>query len=390
MAPRTSDDLRQDEPDQKISAAPQTSDQVSAPNSDAGANIHASEETVGTVLRRARMARGGKPVSEIADEIRVRPHQLEALEADEYDKLPGLIYAAGFIRAYAAYLELDGDDLVDRFKRTARTEDLEAHLAFPEPMEDPRIPRRSLVAVACVMGLAVYGAWYGLSSHGETGFEEVPTVESRLAGVLENSGANVAPTSEPVAAAEPAQASVPGREDNGASGVGDTGMTGLAEVPTPQKAPEDAIAAAVAEVQGDVAPEDSSAEDMAAGEVPAVAAVPSNALLQNASTSADTASQRISVRARQDAWVRVQGPADETVIDKVLKAGEVYEAPAGRGLYMMTGNAGALDILVDGRSIGTLGPQGQIRRHVSLDASLLNAPLDDPARSGGTPPVRQQ
>lgn len=373
MAPSTSDDARPDEPDQKESAVPQPG----------------HEETVGALLRRARVARGDKAVSEIAEEIRVRPHQLEALEADDYDKLPGLIYAAGFIRAYAAYLDLDGDDLVDRFKRTARTEDLEAHLAFPEPMEDPRVPRRSLVAVACVMGLAVYGAWYGFSSHGETGFEEVPTVESRLAGVLENSGASVAPAPSPAAATEPVQApesvseTTPG-DPGDIDGIED--VTELADIPTPQKAPADAIAEAVAGTPARVA----ATEGVEASPTSSVAAAPSNPLLQTVSSGADAASQRISVRARQDAWVRVQGPDNETVIDKVLKAGEVYDAPAGRGLYMMTGNAGALDILVDGRSIGALGPKGQIRRHVSLDATLLDGPLDSGALSARAPAVREQ
>jgi cytoskeleton protein RodZ len=42
---------------------------------------------------------------------------------------------------------------------------------------------------------------------------------------------------------------------------------------------------------------------------------------------------------------------------------------------MMTGNAGALEVVVDGRPVGILGGDGQVRRNVSLDAERLVALL---------------
>jgi hypothetical protein len=38
---------------------------------------------------------------------------------------------------------------------------------------------------------------------------------------------------------------------------------------------------------------------------------------------------------------------------------------------MLTGNAGGLEVEVDGTSLGTLGPVGKVRRDVSLDAERL-------------------
>jgi len=40
---------------------------------------------------------------------------------------------------------------------------------------------------------------------------------------------------------------------------------------------------------------------------------------------------------------------------------------------MRTGNAGGLDIQVDGKSVPVLGPKGAIRHRVALDAERLKA-----------------
>ena len=358
--------------------------------------------TVGSILRSAREARGDKTIPEIAEDIRVRPHQLQALENDDYDKLPGMIYATGFIRTYAKYLDLDGEDLVDRFRRSARTENLEARLAFPQPMEDPRIPRRSLVAVACTLALAVYGTWYGLSGTDEAGFEEVPTVESRLAGVLEDtdvktdsvprddeiqSGTMDAPSSGTASTAKPVQVALneASGEKIAAENIADEDEQAV--VPDPLKRPVLAKRDMSVERETDVAAAPDAVTEPARETLqPQVAdsvetgfvnaGRQSSTLLRKVST----ASGQVAVRAREDAWVRIEGPDSKPVIDTVLRAGEVYEAPAGAEFTMMTGNAGAIDILIDGKYVGALGPKGEIRRHVALDPSAFSS----------MPAVRQQ
>jgi cytoskeleton protein RodZ len=346
--------------------------------------------TVGSVLRSARLARGGKSISEIAEDIRVRPHQLQALEDDDYDKLPGMIYATGFIRAYAKYLDLDGEELVDRFRRTARTEDLEARLAFPEPMEDPRIPRRSLVAVACTLALAIYGTWYGLSGTGDAAFEKVPTVDSRLAGVFEDADVETESPSldgqtQAVPASKASQISgVTGDQAVQTAAVDTSAVENeeQAVIPDPLKRPEVAQneiieqATDVVATQGDARPQVLASLDP----VPENENLQSSSLLREVSNVSETVAGKVAVRAREDAWVRIEGPDSKPVIDTVLRAGEIYQAPTGAEFTMMTGNAGALDILIDGKSMGALGPRGEIRRHVALDPSVL----------GRIPAVRQQ
>ena len=44
---------------------------------------------------------------------KIRIGQLDAIEKGDLEKLPGMIYAAGFVKSYANYLKLDGSTLIN-------------------------------------------------------------------------------------------------------------------------------------------------------------------------------------------------------------------------------------------------------------------------------------
>ena len=77
--------------------------------------------------------------------------------------------------------------------------------------------------------------------------------------------------------------------------------------------------------------------------------------------------------ARGDSWVQIRAADDSLVMTRTLRAGDSYRVPNLGGLKLMTGNAGALDILVDGQAAPSLGPFGAVRRNVVLDAERLKA-----------------
>ncbi len=81
---------------------------------------------------------------------------------------------------------------------------------------------------------------------------------------------------------------------------------------------------------------------------------------------------RILVRARADSWIQIRDEkADKLVVARLLRAGDSYNVPDREGLKLLTGNAGALDILVDGKIVPPIGPVGAVRRAVSLKPDLL-------------------
>ncbi len=81
---------------------------------------------------------------------------------------------------------------------------------------------------------------------------------------------------------------------------------------------------------------------------------------------------RILVRAKLDSWIQVRDDqVDRLLMTRLLRAGDVYRVPDRPGLKLLTGNAGALEILVDGETVPSIGPLGRVRRDVALDAARL-------------------
>ena len=85
-------------------------------------------------------------------------------------------------------------------------------------------------------------------------------------------------------------------------------------------------------------------------------------------------SGRIVVRAMTNSWIQIRDDANnELLLTRLLRAGESYTVPGRSGLMLSTGNAGALEILVDGVVVPPVGGKGVVRRKVLLDADKLRA-----------------
>ncbi len=86
---------------------------------------------------------------------------------------------------------------------------------------------------------------------------------------------------------------------------------------------------------------------------------------------ADNVDARIVLRAHQDSWVQVRDAQDSLLLTRVLRQGDEYRVPNRSGLTLLTGNAGGIEILVDGRRVQPLGPLGAVRRDIVLDPEQL-------------------
>lgn len=80
---------------------------------------------------------------------------------------------------------------------------------------------------------------------------------------------------------------------------------------------------------------------------------------------------RIIVRALAESWVEVFDGEGDILFSRVLRKGDSYRVPVGQGASMVTGNAGGLEIIVDGQPVPALGPVGAVRRGVALDPESL-------------------
>jgi cytoskeleton protein RodZ len=120
---------------------------------------------MGTFGERLKREREMREVSlkEVTSATRIGPRFLEALENEEWDKLPGGIFNRGFVRSIARYLGLDEENLLAEYDMARG----EQNLPVPQPYENkiPRpsvwIPILAVLALLAVLGGLIAGGIYG-------------------------------------------------------------------------------------------------------------------------------------------------------------------------------------------------------------------------------------
>jgi|SoiMethySBSTD1v2_1073268.scaffolds.fasta_scaffold64102_3 cytoskeleton protein RodZ len=75
--------------------------------------------SIGEQLRLAREERG-IPLREICDQTRISVHYLEAIETNDYKRLPGGVFNRSFIKAYARCVGYDEREAVEGYTRYLR------------------------------------------------------------------------------------------------------------------------------------------------------------------------------------------------------------------------------------------------------------------------------
>ena len=76
-------------------------------------------QTIGEKLRLEREARG-IALRDISEQTRISMRYLEAIDADDYGRLPGGIFNRSFIRAYAKFIGYDENEAIEDYARTLR------------------------------------------------------------------------------------------------------------------------------------------------------------------------------------------------------------------------------------------------------------------------------
>ena len=111
-----------------------------------------------------------------------------------------------------------------------------------------------------------------------------------------------------------------------------------------------------------------------AGLVEDAAEGPMDALSRDAPGGESTGGDapEIVVRAKMSSWIQVRDDAgNQLLMTRLMRAGDTYRVPDRPGLRLLTGNAGALEILVGGEEAPAIGPVGAVRRDVVLDPQRL-------------------
>lgn len=356
-----------------------------------------SHSSLGQALRVAREAHGVS-LDEAAAALRIKAAYLHGLETGQYDQLPGTAYAIGFVRTYADYLGLNGADLVQRFKaETTGGQGPRTTLTFPSPAPRGRVPGIGPLLIALIVAALIAGVWFFWRTEAQNLLSSVPEVPERLRSLVQGSPAPEAPTLPQTATS--AQILPPPVAGSPAPAAGSTitmpptvtaapAPQVAAAVPAPPVPPQPPLpapaepvrhlapippppVAAAPEDQPPPPPEDTmpaaSGPIAAPPAPPPVAAPPADGRVFGAVNDP----VRVIIRSKGESWVQVRDSDNQAVMTRVLRAGDQYRVPNRPGLTLMTGNAGALEVTVDGAPAPALGPIGMVRRAVPLDPERL-------------------
>lgn len=377
------------------------------------------EMEVGHFLRSRRL-RAGLSISEASNVLCIREAYLKAIEEGRFGDLPGPTYVAGFIRTYAEHLGLDGNEVVRQLKAEPLSMDSGSELRFPSPMSEGGMPSGAILLLGVFVGLIAYGVWYVSSTRDESIAELISPLPERLVAFLRDgsggadgdetaqrpiapesskrqraaSDAGSVPTnqaSRPVSAASEPRASDDQEStvSRGLSsrGVSESGSTDRSSSSVTTPSVRDLMGGADAET---AARETTRIDDAAEDAEPRTSIVTplgsadadGQAARQDApdpeqpppADTAEALDARIVLRAKGENWVEIREQnTDRLVVARLFQPGDTFDVPNTPGLKLLTGNAGGLEILVDGEPVPPLGVEGMVRRNIPLDADRLRS-----------------
>ena len=147
---------------------------------------------------KAERERRGLTLARVAEELRVQPRFLQAIEdGPQYDEggvgasnLPSVGYQLGYVRAYADFVGLSGDVAVKRYKADAALPRIAVASDTPRSSLSARNPVRAglprglvpaFVVLAAALGFAAYYGLSGDSAPTTPGTVETPLVSEAIA-----------------------------------------------------------------------------------------------------------------------------------------------------------------------------------------------------------------
>lgn len=101
----------------------QSSTEAATPQASPGAFLSAARNEIGL------------SVADVARSLRLSVRQIEAIEADDFDRLPGKTFLRGFVRNYAKLLNIDPEPLLEACQQTAIQPLTQSHAISVPPGE---------------------------------------------------------------------------------------------------------------------------------------------------------------------------------------------------------------------------------------------------------------
>ncbi|HEY6862316.1 MAG TPA: RodZ domain-containing protein [Burkholderiales bacterium] len=315
---------------------------------------------VGAELQRAREARG-LALSEVAQQLKFAPRQLEALEQDRFDLLPGGTFARGMVRNYARLLKIDPEPLVRQVGERFEAPDantLAARYSQPVPFSD-NARRSTFMYLGLSLGVLAIGggvAWQWYHERHRTSAPlaraDAPRPATRLAAAP-SASQKADRKSDPSPKAKAVEAPPKPKLADAApkAKAPESAPKAPASAPqapeSPPKAAEPAPKLAQAAVARAAAAPDAAAKGV--GQNPAAEKAAETKPVQIANVAAGV--HRLVIRCDAEAWIEVRTQDDRALISSLNPAGSERSVRARGPLNLVIGNASHVLVLHNDRPL---------------------------------------
>ena len=338
------------------------------PDSDGSAlNPVATAASAGAMLLAARVA-AAWTVEQVADQLKLSPRQIVAIETNDFPLLPNMVIVRGFIRSYAKLLKIDAAPVIALLPAESSSgafvTDLRPTLATPfMESRSPFLGRSDATNRRYLYGAAMLAAavlvFLLAQKLEQSGYfqrwlkpsETAATVAVEEIGVShENSVAasETAPSTPGMGLNVPLASSLPAAQSNPSS-----------TLPVPTPVPASAPAAVSATV---AAP----APSLPTTPASAVQAAPSsNAALAGVVAAAQQKNQ-LRLKFRQDSWVQVKKESGQILTSHLAKAGTEEFFDLREPVQLRLGNASGVDAWLRGSVLEMTPPAGVNTVNLSL------------------------
>ena len=348
-----------------------------------------SVNSIGQVLRDTRLSQS-KNIQEISQILRIRQIYLDAIENNDFAQLPGKIYIIGFIKTYAEYLQLDSEEIIRAYKSGDLVETTNTDLVFPTIVPEDGMPNQLTLLFGFMIAIAGYGGWYyfnnNVSSIGNPvslNKSEIPK-PSQIEKLKTNNPLNTTKTltqKNTLLTSDPLkrEKEIKNADPRSSIKVGLGGVTGkiLSEKqdisgkynqviePQPLLQNSNKPLSLKTNIKDKISTLDTKTKVVNVTKPLKPKLLEKNNVLSPKNKVIE--SSRITIRALSDSYLQVRNKSlNQILITRLLKKGSTYDVPNQEGLSLITGNAGALEIFVDGQKVPPIGAIGSVRRNVLL------------------------
>jgi cytoskeleton protein RodZ len=293
----------------------------------------------------------GLTVEQVANQLNLAPRQIQALEADNYAALPGVVIARGFVRAYAKLIKLDPAPLVALMPgETAQMESIQLKQALAGSFSGSSLPTAvnkgwlpkwaGALVLLLVIGVgASIAQWFGLLHN----FSESLSDNSGKAAVSLSQTSNMPTPTAAKSAPETRDAGSPSKD----------------EIAKPLSAVPPSNQPAAQSEQATTSPGVPGATSSAAGAIPAPNAPGStqssldNRSITPAASETPSVSNKnmLTFTVRDDSWVEVKSSNGNVLISRLLKAGSSEALSLAHPVSITIGNATGVDVTLRGNAI---------------------------------------